>query len=54
MEQRGGGAGRQRLGGYGPTSGLFRGEGLPGGLTAQELIDVGAAIETGRSAREQH
>ena len=39
------------LGGNGPTSGLFRGEGLPAGLTAQELIDAGAAIEAGRSAR---
>jgi hypothetical protein len=33
---------------------MFRGEGLPAGLTAQELIDAGAAIESGRSAREQH
>ena len=41
------------LGGSGPTSGLFRGEGLPAGLTAQELIEAGAEIETGRSAREQ-
>jgi hypothetical protein len=41
------------LGGSGPTAGLFRGEGLPAGLTAQELIDAGASIETGRSAREQ-
>ena len=36
------------LGGRGPTSGLFRGEGLPAGLTAQELIDAGAAIEAER------
>jgi hypothetical protein len=36
------------LGGQGPTSGLFRGEGLPAGLTAQELIDAGAAIEAER------
>jgi hypothetical protein len=41
------------LGGSGPTSGLFRGEGLPAGLTAQELIEAGAEIEAGRSAREQ-
>jgi hypothetical protein len=41
------------LGGSGPTSGLFRGEGLPAGLTAQELIEAGAEIESGRSAREQ-
>jgi hypothetical protein len=33
------------LGGHGPTSGLLRGEGLPGGLTADELIEAGAAIE---------
>ncbi len=37
------------LGGSGPTSGLFRGEGLPAGLTAQELIEAGAAIEAARS-----
>jgi hypothetical protein len=37
------------LGGSGPTSGLFRGEGLPRGLTAQELIEAGAAIEASRS-----
>jgi hypothetical protein len=40
------------LGGSGPTAGLFRGEGLPAGLTAQELIDAGAAIEANRSERE--
>ena len=39
------------LGGSGPTAGLFRGEGLPAGLTAEELIEAGAAIETERSAR---
>jgi hypothetical protein len=33
------------LGGSGPTAGLFRGEGLPVGLTPQELIDAGAEIE---------
>jgi hypothetical protein len=42
------------LGGSGPTSGLFRGEGLPAGLTAQELIDAGAAIEADRAARDRH
>jgi|tagenome__1003787_1003787.scaffolds.fasta_scaffold20907802_2 hypothetical protein len=39
------------LGGDGPTSGLFRGEALPAGLTAEELIEAGAAIESERSAR---
>ncbi len=39
------------LGGNGPTAGLFRGEGIPAGLTAQELIDAGAAIEAERAAR---
>ena len=38
------------LGGDGPTAGLFRGEGLPAGLTAEELIEAGAEIEAGRSA----
>jgi len=42
------------LGGSGPTSGLFRGEGLPGGLTAEELIEAGAAIEADRTARDRH
>jgi hypothetical protein len=40
------------LGGRGPTAGLFRGEGLPAGLTAQELIEAGEAIETERAARK--
>jgi hypothetical protein len=40
------------LGGSGPTAGLFRGEGLPDGLTAQELIDAGSEIETSRSRRD--
>src|SRR5947207_2212172 len=30
------------LGGSGPTSGLFRGEGLPGGLTAGALVEAAA------------
>ncbi len=38
------------LGGHGPTAGLLRGEGLPGGLTADELIEAGAEIELERSA----
>ena len=33
------------LGGAGPTAGLFRGEGLPVGLTPEELIEAGAEIE---------
>ena len=31
--------------------GLFRGEGLPAGLTAEELIEAGAAIESERAHR---
>lgn len=38
------------LGGDGPTAGLFRGEGLPRGLTADELIEAGTAIEAERRA----
>jgi hypothetical protein len=41
------------LGGTGPTSGLFRGEGLPAGLTADELIAAGAAIEAEDGARRR-
>ena len=37
------------LGGRGPTAGLLRGEGLPGGLTADELIEAGAEIALERS-----
>jgi hypothetical protein len=33
------------LGGSGPTAGLFRGEGLPVGLTPEELIEAGTEIE---------
>jgi hypothetical protein len=40
------------LGGSGPTAGLFRGEGLPAGLTAEELIEAGAEIEADRAARK--
>jgi hypothetical protein len=39
------------LGGNGPTAGLFRGEGLPVGLTRQELIEAGAAIEAEYATR---
>jgi hypothetical protein len=41
------------LGGTGPTSGLFRGEGLPAGLTAHELIEAGAEIEAARSEHDR-
>jgi hypothetical protein len=37
------------LGGTGPTAGLFRGEGLPAGLTAEELIAAGEEIERARA-----
>ena len=36
------------LGGDGPTAGLFRGEGLPVGLTADELLAAGVEIEAER------
>ena len=36
------------LTGVGPTAGLFRGEGLPAGLAAEELIAAGADIEAER------
>jgi hypothetical protein len=39
------------LGGTSPTSGLFRGEGLPAGLTAEELIAAGQEIEAERDMR---
>jgi len=41
------------LGGSGPTGGLFRGEGLPSGLTAEELLAAGAEIEAELSAARQ-
>jgi hypothetical protein len=41
------------LGGSGPTAGLFRGEGLPSGLTAEELLAAGAEIEAELSAARQ-
>jgi hypothetical protein len=40
------------LGGTGPTAGLFRGEGLPVGLTSTELIEAGEAIEAERANRD--
>lgn len=40
------------LGGTQPTAGLFRGEGLPAGLTAEELIEAGAEIEAARASSE--
>ena len=39
------------LTGEGPTAGLFRGEGLPTGLTAAELIAAGAEIAGERETR---
>jgi hypothetical protein len=39
------------LAGTGPTAGLFRGEGLPAGLTARELIEAGTEIEAERAIR---
>ena len=39
------------LGGSGPTAGLFRGEGLPVGLTPAELIAAGEDIEAERAVR---
>jgi hypothetical protein len=37
------------LGGDGPTAGLFRGEGLPVGLTPEELLAAGVEIEDERA-----
>ena len=39
------------LGGEGPTAGLFRGEGLPVGLSAEELLQAGVEIEHDRNRR---
>ena len=36
------------LGGEGPTAGLFRGEGLPVGLSAEELLEAGVDIQSDR------
>lgn len=41
------------LGGTGPTAGLFRGEGLPVGLTPEELIEAGAEIEAERALADE-
>ena len=41
------------LGGVGPTAGLFRGEGLPVGLTPEELIEAGAEIEAEYAPRRR-
>jgi hypothetical protein len=38
------------LGGEGPTAGLFRGEGLPVGLSREELLLAGVEIEAERRA----
>jgi len=40
------------LAGTGPTAGLFRGEGLPSGLSPDELIAAGSEIEAERAASE--
>jgi hypothetical protein len=39
------------LGGEGPTAGLFRGEDLPVGLSAEELLQAGVEIEHDRNRR---
>jgi hypothetical protein len=41
------------LGGSGPTAGLFRGEGLPVGLTPEELIAAGSEIEAELATRRR-
>jgi hypothetical protein len=41
------------LGGTGPTAGLFRGQGLPVGLTPEELIEAGAEIEAEYTGRRR-
>lgn len=38
------------LGGHGPTAGLFRGEGLPLGLSPDELLQAGVEIENERAS----
>jgi hypothetical protein len=40
------------LGDEGPTAGLFRGEGLPVGLSREELLQAGVAIERERAAEQ--
>jgi hypothetical protein len=41
------------IAGDGPTAGLFRGERLPEGLTAAELLAAGVEIERERGARDR-
>jgi hypothetical protein len=41
------------IAGVGPTAGLFRGEHLPQGLTAGELLAAGVEIERERAAQER-
>jgi hypothetical protein len=41
------------IAGAGPTAGLFRGEHLPQGLTADELLAAGVEIERERAAQER-
>jgi MMP endo-(1,4)-3-O-methyl-alpha-D-mannosidase len=41
------------IAGEGPTAGLFRGERLPEGLTADELLAAGVEIERERAARQR-
>ena len=40
------------LAGHGPTAGLFRGSGLPAGLTAEELIEAGLALDRSGDRRD--
>jgi hypothetical protein len=40
------------LAGTGPTAGLFRGERLPDGLSAEALLAAGVEIEHERAARK--
>jgi hypothetical protein len=39
------------LGDDGPTAGLFRGEALPAGLSRDELLQAGVAIEAERGSQ---
>ena len=45
---------RHALGDEGPTAGLFRGEALPGGLSRDELLQAGVAIEQERSSNRSN
>jgi hypothetical protein len=42
------------LGDDGPTAGLFRGEALPAGLSRDELLQAGVAIENERGSNRTH